>query len=241
MYLLITLIAGLFFLIGVMIALVSKNNKQIINFSMGMCFTVLIMLVALDIIPETLELFKKNQILWIAGGILVGLGLLLVLDAVVPHHDHYEHQKDHAHHLIHIGIMTLVALVIHNVIEGMSIYGVAKTSLKTGIIYALGVGLHNIPFGMGLTMIFNETKSKLKMWLAIFVLTISTFIGGLLIYCFSNVLTDFLLGLILSVTIGMIIYLLIWELLVEIKENWGKYTIIGLVVGFLLMIITFLI
>ena len=51
--LLLTLIAGLFFLIGVVINKINKGSKKVISFSIGMAFSSLILLLITDIIPET--------------------------------------------------------------------------------------------------------------------------------------------------------------------------------------------
>ena len=54
--LLLTLIAGLFFLIGVVINKINKGSKKVISFSIGIAFSSLILLLITDIIPETFEL-----------------------------------------------------------------------------------------------------------------------------------------------------------------------------------------
>ena len=132
--------------------------------------------------------------------------------------------------------MTSLALIIHNIVEGMSIYGVSQNDLKTGLIYAIGVGLHNIPFGIEITAMFDKKESK-KMWTWLILLTISTFIGGLIIFILKDTLSDFLLGSLLSITIGMILYLVFNELLVELKENFNKFSLYGLLIGIILMLI----
>ena len=243
LYNLINLVVGLFFLIGALIAFKNKNNKNIVNFSVGMAFIVLLLLLAVDIIPEVLELFEENTILWIIGCSLIGIGILFILEKIVPHHNHYEEEKHHHHtnHLNHIGVMTSLALIIHNIVEGMSIYGVANNDLKTGIIYALGVGLHNIPFGIEITTMFEADKNHKKTWTYLILLSLSTFVGGLLLYFFNNLLTNHILGILLGITIGMILYLVFMELFVELKEKFNKYSIYGIITGIILILIGVLI
>ena len=238
LYNLINLVTGLFFLIGAFIAFKYKSNKNLINFSVGMAFTVLILLLIVDIVPETFELLENKYII-IIGGALIGLGVLFLIEKLVPHHDHYKEEKEHHHdeHLKHIGTMTSVALIIHNLVEGMSIYGVASNDLKTGLIYAIGVGLHNIPFGIEITALFDKEKNKKKTWIFLSILSISTFLGGLILFLFENLLTDKVLGILLSITVGMIIYIVFNELLVELKEKFNKYSIYGIITGIILMLI----
>ena len=54
---------------------------------------------------------------------------------------------------------------------------------------------------------------------------------------FYDLLTENVLGFLLSITIGMILYLIFNELLVELKENFNKYSIYGIIFGVLLMLI----
>jgi zinc transporter, ZIP family len=235
--LLMTLIAGLFFLVGAFITLRVPNNSKLIKFCVGMAFSVLLLLLFLDILPETLSKFTDYKFMSIMGGVLIGIGLLLILEKMVPHHDHFKEKKHHENHLNHIGIMTAIALMIHNVVEGIGIYGIASTGITSGLMCALGVGMHNIPFGVEITAMLNENKSKKQMWIYITLLTLSTFFGGLLVFIFSNLLSDFVLGSMLSITMGMILYLVFGELLTELKEGFNKYSLFGLLIGILLMLI----
>lgn len=234
----INLVVGLFFIIGALIAFKNKNNKNLVNFSVGLAFIVLLILLVIDIVPEALESFDNYKYIWTIGGVLVGIGILFLLEKIIPHHDHFEEKKHHSHHnhLNHIGMMTGIALIIHNLVEGMSVYGVANNDIKTGLIYALGVGLHNIPFGIEITALFDQKNNK-KTWIFLILLSLSTFIGGLILHFFSFLLTEMFLGILLSITIGMIFYLVFNELLVELKENFNKYSIYGIITGIVLMII----
>ena len=239
LYNLINLVVGLFFLIGAFIAFKNKKNKNIINFSVGMAFSVLLLLLIVDIAPETFELFDKNAIIWVIGCSLIGIGILFILEKIVPHHDHFEEEKHHHHnnHLAHIGTMTSLALIIHNLVEGMSIYGVASNDLKTGLIYAFAVGLHNIPFGIEITAMFEGDKNPKRTWTYLILLSLSTFIGGLFLFFLGNLLTNKLLGILLGITIGMILYLVFNELLVELKEKYNKYSTYGIITGIILILI----
>ncbi len=233
----INIIVGLFFLLGSIIALKNKNNDNLVNFSVAMAFIVLIILLLFDIMPETIELLENKSIFYMIGGVLGGLGLLLIIEKIVPNHDHFKNLEEHKNHLEHIGIMTSIALIIHNIVEGMSIYSISASDLKMGIIYALGVGLHNIPFGIEITTMLDTVKSQKNRNIYLILLTISTFLGGILIFLFKQYLNDFILGILLSIASGMIIYLVLFELLIELKENYNKYSTFGLIIGGVLMLI----
>lgn len=230
--LLITFLAGAFFLVGVLIAFFITNKEKLINFSVGISFSVLILLIILDILPETLELFEEYHFIKIITGVILGILLLLIIEKIVPHSHDDDCDGDYC--LEHIAVITAIALIIHNVIEGTGIYALAEASFKSGIIYAGGVALHNIPFGIKITAMLKNS-SQLKLWTYIILLTTSTFLGGLIIHLFNSFLSNNVLGYLLSITIGMIIYILGFELFKLLKENFNKYTISGIIIGIILM------
>lgn len=232
--LLITLGAGLFFVLGAFISLFAKNKKNLISFSLGISFSLLILLVFIDILPEALELFTDNKFINIMLGIIAGFFILKLLDKIVPHHHDHDEGDDY-NHLTHIGIMTSFALILHNIVEGIGIAVTASASLKAGQIYAFGVALHNLPFGIKVTSLLSDNKKR--MWTIIALLVLSTFAGGFVFTGFQAHISDLFLGYLLSITIGMIIYIIFYELFFELKENFNKYALFGLLAGIFTVLI----
>ncbi len=237
-----TLIAGAFFLVGALLAYFGKNKKGLIEFSIGMAFSVMLLLLAFDIVPEVMELLEDKGTIFMYIFIVIGIVMLKLIDILVPHHDHDKEIKTHERHLKHIGIISSLALIVHNVIEGVGIYNIASVDFKAGLLMAIGVGLHNIPFGIEITATLNETKkNKKSVILNIMLLTLSTVLGSVIMMVFKSI-SDFVLGSLMSLTIGMIIYLVLFELLTELGSSKNKkYSTAGLVTGILLMIIVFII
>lgn len=241
MALLITLIVGLFTFIGSLIIFFTKNNKKIVDFSISIGFGVLLALIILELIPETLELIQTKFMVVgsiLAVLVLAGAGILAlkILDKFVPDHD-----GSKSNTLIHIGIMTSVALVIHNLLEGMAIYTSLSSSLKFGGMLGLGVALHNIPLGMSITSLFYKNgKDNKKAILVSLIVSLSTFVGGLITYVFAGaILADFYRGVILAITLGMLIYIVLFELLPHMVENKNKKSIIlGMIIGMTLLILS---
>lgn len=237
--LLLTLFLGLFLLVGLGIVFFTKNNNKIVNFSIGLALGVMIMLVVSDLLPEAYEMISINQnsldtIITIIVSILIGIVILKILDLYIPDHD--EHNDDQ---LLHIGIVSSVALVLHNIIEGMALYGVMMTSYKLGLFVCIGVGLHNIPLGLTITStLYKANKNKKKTFITVLLVSLSTFVGGLLMFLFDGIINDYLLGILLSITLGMILYIILFELLPHVKEAKDKYSISGVLIGAILMIIS---
>ena len=139
--------------------------------------------------------------------------VLKLLDKFVPEHDN-EHSLSHEcteENLMHIGIVSSLAIILHNIIEGMAVYSMTIESVKLGLLVALGVGLHNIPMGMVIySTLEKEKKNKKIILLSLVVL--STFIGGLLMLLISNLLNEFVMGILICITLGMLLYIIIFEL-----------------------------
>ena len=238
MGLLITFVLGLFILIGVFLVKISKNTKLIENLSISVALGCMISLAVSDLFPEIYETFS-NKIYLIIIFVVIGVLILKLLDIFIPEHDH-EHGLSHEcteENLLHIGIVSTIAIVLHNIIEGMAVYSITK-SVKVGLLMALGVGLHNIPMGM---VIYSTLKKedKKKRILMILLSTISTFIGGLLMALISSLISDFVIGILLCLTLGMIIYIVFFELLPHVLHSKNKIlSIIGILIGILIIIIS---
>ena len=166
-----------------------------------------------DLLPEVIENLKLSKIYIGIIGLLVGYVLLKLLDYFIPDHGDESHSKNETqNNLIHIGIITSVALIIHNIIEGMAVYTTAitaNTSLVIGM--TLGVGFHNLPLGMVIaSSIYQTNKSKSKTIISLIAVSISTFIGGLIVYLFHiDNIEGVIAGLLLSITLGMLLFIVI--------------------------------
>ena len=229
--LLFTLLLGFFIIIGVYLMHLFKNKEKFLIISLSMAFGVMMCLVLFELLPETYETFKelynwKKAVIFIILFSIIGFGILKLLDKFIPDHDH-KNEKDN---LIHIGVVSSIAIIIHNVIEGMAVYNTVNSSLDLGILLSLGVGLHNIPLGMAISSTFyTSLKNKKKTNLIIILISLSTFLGGLII----------IISILLSITIGMLIYINIIELLPRlIKYKNKKMVLISTLIGIILLFIS---
>ena len=241
-----TLIAGLFFLLGGLISKKFKNKEVLNHFSIALAFIIMLNLIFTDLIPESLELLEayktSSRIFMIISFIILGILILKVLDFFIPdhHHEHHEEEKnikEHISHEKHIGTLTVISLILHNVLEGFAIFGLSLNDFKLGIMICISVALHNIPLG---THIFSSLSLNKNKGL-ISILTLSSLIGGI-IFLIVGEISNLLLAIITCITLGMLIYIEIFELLPEmIHSIKKKETIIGLIVGLINLGISLLI
>lgn len=244
--LLMTFLTGIFMIIGFLIIIFTKNNNRIVNISISIAFFVMLMLILVELIPESVELISKTinfpiNILVLVLFIIIGFITLKVLDHFIPDHEiEEENQREVEENLRHIGIVSSIALILHNIIEGMAIYSTTKTSIDMGILVMIGVGLHNIPMGMVVSStVYKSNHSIKKTGIFTSVIALSTLIGGIIMAFLNFVITDFLLAILLSITVGMLIYIIIFELLGEMLHNRNKkHIFIGMIFGILIFIVS---
>ncbi len=233
MPLILTLICGMFFLVGIIGYKFSKHQTELTIMAIACAAVVMLGLMCFDLIPELLALKKWYLIIFT----FIGLGMIFVLDSLIPHHTHHHHEHDehtkaHIEHINHISIVTMLALLCHNGVEGLALYNVAINDLKSGILMALGISLHNLPFGFQIAS-FDQKRNKGLLGLLI----LSSFIGGLIGY-FVGDINIYVEGIIIAITLGMIFHIFFGEMIKEVINNIKKKeTFYGIIIGVLLLII----
>ena len=95
MILLLPLIAGLLFLVGIYISNIVKSKKKLSNFAVALALIVLFGLIFGDLLAELKEIYGQFNIKIIITCIL-GIIILKFLDKLVPthHHDHHDNEKN---------------------------------------------------------------------------------------------------------------------------------------------------
>ena len=136
-------------------------------------------------------------------------------------------------------LYALIALFIHNIIESTAIYTASLTNTSLGLMMAIGVSFHNIPLGIQISSMIKNKKEKL---LLITGLTFSSLVGIIVLNLLKITLSDGVLCVLISITLGMLIYISLFELLCEVKENIKKKELqLGIFSGIVLVIISELI
>ncbi len=252
---LLTLIAGLSTGIGSLIALLKKDfSKNWLIIALGFSAGVMIYVSFVEILHASRELFStvygSNVSAWYQlASFFAGIILIMIIDKFVPdfenpHEPHFElSDYDHEHRkdmskLKKMGILTALAIGIHNFPEGMAVFSSALINPKIGISIAVAIALHNIPEGIAVSVpIYYATGSKKKaFWLSFLsglAEPIGAVIGFLLI---SSFLSDDMLGWVLGMTAGIMVFISIDELMpTSQKYDTGHKAIYSLLAGMAVM------
>ncbi len=237
MILVITFLLGFFFAAGAVTSRVSSDAKKIEGISIAIAAGAMSALAIVDIIPEIIHETQGAEFIKVIFFTAAGVVLLMILDRFVPEH-HGDDESPGA--VIHIGIVAAFAVILHNIIEGMAVYELGTDSLRQGIIFAAGVGLHNIPMGM----LFYSTlkkETRIKKYTVFFAVMISTFAGGVLMALVGNCMSGVFVQILTCVTLGMIIYIVSFELVPYMVSRWNfKIYSAGIAIGAAIVFISVL-
>ena len=138
-------------------------------------------------------------------------------------------------------LLVFLGVFIHNIPEGMATFVSTLRSVQLGILLATAIALHNIPEGIAVSIpIYTSTKSRKKAFFWSFLSGISEFVGalvfGLIFYQFIN---DYLLGAMLAIVAGFMVYISLDELL-PVAHSLGRehFAILGIMMGMFVMYIS---
>jgi ZIP family zinc transporter len=238
----ITFLAGLSTLIGTVLIFIKKECHNIVPCSLSLAAGVMLCTSLTDLIPNSINLLQSNfykipSILICLIFISLGILISLLIDLLLPNSDNKNIK------LYRVGIISMLAIILHNIPEGIATFMASNTNIKLGISLAIAIALHNIPEGISISMpIYHSTKSKTKAFLYTLISGISELLGAIVTYLFlSNYMNDFILGIIFSIIAGIMIHISIYELL-PTALNYKKYklTIIYFLIGILIMFINHL-
>lgn len=238
MPLLITLLAGFFILLGAGLTKLYRDSHKIEAISFALALGALVSLMIFDLVPDIFESGTKWYLVIVF--VALGFGILFLLDFLAPDHDdHHDTEENHdSENSAHIGIMSALAVILHNLIEGMTVYTMSMASTSQGIILAVSIGLHNIPMGMLIYSTLSH-KSRISKYSLLAAVIISTPVGGLLMMLMSGLISETLLSSLVSIAAGMIVYLIFMELLPHVlKTKPRKLSVIGSLVGFVVVLLS---
>lgn len=225
-----------------------KNiNKKVLSTILGFSAGVMIAASFWSLLSPSIELSEElGYIAWLLptiGFITGGLFVLFsdkFLDKALKERGNLKNSKS-----LKRSILLVSAITIHNIPEGMAIgvafggiaSGVPGVSLVSALMLAIGIGIQNFPEGAAVSLpLRNEGFSRFKSFMigqaSALVEPVSAVIGAILVLSIRNVLP-----FLLAFAAGAMIAVVARELLPEsIKENKNLATL-GLIFGFIVMMI----
>ncbi len=236
--LILTTISGLSTMLGsILIFFKFKNINKLLSFSLMFSATIMFGISITDLIPNAYNYFSKfYTIKFLILVILLGIFITFILDNYMNTNNKLKNNNN----LYKIGIFSMIAIIIHNLPEGIITFMSSYKNINLGLSLTIAIACHNIPEGISLSLpIYYGTHSRKKALIYTFISGLSEPIGGLLIFLiFKNYLNDFILNFILLVVAGMMIYLSIVKLIPEaIKQKYPKNILLSFLIALIILLI----
>ena len=264
--LILTLIAGAATGLGGALVLFKKKiSSNFLAGALGLSAGVMIFISLAELFPEAqAEIMATGSIkhgeAFVLIAFFVGMGLITLIDFAIPEYENPHEasglsldaktaavgmleQSGNEKALHRLGIMSALAIAIHNFPEGIATFigALNDPQMGTGITFAISI--HNIPEGIAVAIpIYYATKSKGKALLYATLSGMSEVIGAVLCIGVTAIFGVELTGggpvfpLILAAVAGIMIYISLDELL-PTAEKYGKHhvAIAGVVGGMAIM------
>ncbi|MFI3261550.1 MAG: zinc transporter ZupT [Rikenellaceae bacterium] len=255
---LLTTFAGLSTTLGAFIAFgAKKTSTKFLSFSLGLSAGVMIYVSFVEILPEAFHAMvrhygegKKAEAMTVLL-FFVGIALIGLIDRLIPQEENpheirtFEDEEGKApkKSLIRVGLMTALAIGIHNFPEGIATFMSAIEDPKLGVAIAIALAIHNVPEGMAVAVpVFQATGSKKKALKWAFLSGLAEPVGaGLAYLLLMPFMSGVVLGGIFAVVAGIMVFISLDELL-PAAEKWGEHhtSILGVILGMAIMAVSLL-
>jgi ZIP family zinc transporter len=250
-----TLLAGLATGVGSALAFFAKQtNTRFLSVALGFSAGVMIYVSMIEIffkargsLAEILGQTAGYRMTTLA--FFAGIVLIAVIDKLVPSFENPHEIRNvedleevaavaEKNALLRMGMLSAVAIGIHNFPEGLATFTTALRDPTLGVSIAVAIAIHNIPEGIAVSVpVYYATGSKKKAFTLSFLSGLSEPLGALVGYLillpFFN---DLVYGMLFASVAGIMVFISIDELLPS-AEKYGEHhlSIYGLIVGMAVM------
>lgn len=213
--------------------LLRKPNTTLLSTVLGFSAGVMLAIVFMDLLPESILIAGHWHAL---VGLLAGIGVLMLLDLLLPHHHHYS--RDRQFRFRKVGILLGIGIALHNIPEGLAIGAGYASSISFGAGIALMMTMQNIPEGMAMaTAMYMGGLGGRRVVLLATLAGVPMGIGAL-IGAVAGAVSPSLLSLALSFAAGAMLYITCDELIPDAQElSRGHSATLGIIIGVLVGVI----
>lgn len=256
---------------GALVLFKKKISSNFLAGALGLSAGVMIFISLAELFPEAqAEIMATGSIrhgeTFVLIAFFVGMGLITLIDFAVPEYENPHEasglsldsrtaavgmleQTANEKALQRLGLLSALAIAIHNFPEGIATFISALNDPQMGAGITFAIAIHNIPEGIAVAIpIYYATKSKGKALLYATLSGLTEVLGALLCLAVTALFGLELTAegpvfpLVLAAVAGIMIYISLDELL-PTAEKYGKHhvAIAGVVAGMAIMGISLLI
>lgn len=249
-----TVVAGLSTGLGSLIAFYAKRtNTRLLSVALGFSAGVMVYISLVDIFATAKDLLIAElgprpghglAVISLFGGMLVAA----MIDKLVPAGENPHSVRkveqmagDAANptdlrtdHLLRMGVLSALAIAVHNFPEGIATFVSALKDINLGIPIAIAVAIHNVPEGVAVAVpVFFATNSRRKAFGYSFLSGLAEPAGALVGYLIlMPLLNDIVFGVLFAAVAGIMVFISFDELL-PTAEEYGEHhlAVYGLISG----------
>ena len=206
-----------------------KMQKILTGFAAGVMVSASFWSLLIPAVNQATAISGKTGVVEAIVGFCLGMLFLLLIDSLIPHM-HLDNTVEGAKSTLKKTTMLVLAVVIHNIPEGMAVgllyagwmQGNELISLSAAVSLAVGIGIQNFPEGAIISMPLHANgMSKTKACVQGVLTGIVEPVAGFLTILFASQLTSYM-PFLLSFAAGAMIYVVVEELIPEMSE--GKHS-----------------
>lgn len=254
-----TAFAGLSTGIGSTIAfLARRTNTKLLSLALGFSAGVMIYISFIEIFPEAKISFVNHfgefrGTLFTVISFFGGMLFIALIDKLIPNVENPHEMRSledmnnpaeakRFNKLYRMGILTALAVSVHNFPEGIATFMSAMSDPAVGIAIAIAIAIHNIPEGIAVSVpIYYATGSRKKAFFYSFLSGISELVGALLAYLLllpflHDGNSEIVFGITMAGVAGIMVFISLDELLPS-AEEYGEHhlAVYGLIAGMVVM------
>ncbi len=236
-------IAGLSTVLGCIgIFIPVKKKDEFLAFSIGLSLSVMLMVSLFDLIPSSLPNLApgvgKSIFLFVT---FFGIGAMIV--GILNKFIEKEKGKSESN-LYKLGILSFIALVMHNLPEGILTFMSTYQDFSLGLSLCIAIALHNIPEGISIAVpIYYSTGSIWKAVKCTLYSAIAEPFGALLAFLIlKDFITDQMISMFLILVAGIMVTLSIEKMLPEaMLYNKNRFLALGISIGIIIVSLSLII
>ncbi len=267
-----TTLAGLSTGIGsAIVFFAKKTNTKFLALSLGFSAGVMIYVSMVELFAESQSILQgimgdRKGMAIVLLSFFGGMLLIAIIDRMVPHDENpheFEYSeevhrlqcgdmklcsepvqaKESTEGLMRTGILTAMAIAIHNFPEGIATFVAALHDPVIALPIVVAIALHNIPEGIAVSVpVFYATGDRKKAFFYSFASGLAEPLGALVGFLIlMPFLNDMMYGIIFAGIAGIMVFISFDELLPAARE-YGEHhlSIYGLVAGMVVMSVSLL-
>ena len=232
---------------GLIVALQRSPSERFLAAALGFSAGVMLYISLVELLPAGVEGLEEAGVgsaaAWGPLAFFAGVLLIAVIDRFVPEeiNPHEDIGAAGGARMKKVGVMTALAIAIHNFPEGFATFFIALQDITLALPLAVAIAIHNIPEGIAVAVPIREATGK--KWTAAGWATLSGLAepaGAIIGYLFLRpFLGPATLGLIFAVIAGIMVFVSLDKLLpTALATGRHHCTIYGVVAGMAVMAIS---